>query len=1047
MENTEQKYHYDAFISYRHNERDSTIAQTLMHLLESHPSRDGKRKIHLFRDKDEFPTSSNLSESIHSALRESRFLILICSFEYLKSEWCMEEVRYFRSLHGNTNQGILPILVDGEPQETFPEELFHETLEILLSNGEIHREIRNVEPLAADIRADSLNASLKKLKDTEYIRILAPILDVRFDDLYQREKRQQRKRFLLIVYATIAIGSLFICFLLWQLFQVRQSQLHEDLVYAEQLLQEGNRTKALKKSESIISGYWQMMDKQILKRADELQFLSSLPIPLSVKNHIAPQYGDNSVFFSLDGKSIMNLSTANLQLYDLNGNLERTFSLENKGQKLAAVSPDGTRIVILKLLRNGEKALELWDIQEEKSLGILQTSAVLEDVDGLRAVFSPDGKTISAFCTGGSYNENETLCLFSSETGKAICELDGYLAGSFEKDGVQDRIVSDFEFLNSNVAHWRGSGNHVFYNIEESKTITLPLRLAKAYAKSFSSDQAPLLGRFGVVSLGNAAQVLDLSDETVRSGLDALAAEGAVPVNCQIFNGCYAVGIETQQVIKQDLLFSEPEKRTILEHIFLCNLLTGTIYTPSQMDSWQCENPRILTASGSSICCIHFIDQNDQEYLLRLSAEDGSSILGQIPFHTSDISYLGRENKRDYFAAQTDAGTELLCYTGEELEAALLLDESLSQLMGNISLTTTDTGISMLAPYRKDFCLFKMESEAKRLDCNGEGSRQISVSEDGTHWIQIWDSGLSLSGKNVPECPISPSDIVFSQAGNNGAAIAASYRQIVVFAEDGSICFETDAGEIISAKLAPNGSAAFWLTLDTVLTHGSDERSGTLHSFDLNRKQETTYHSKVYYSPDRPPEDIYDCSPDGTHVAILAATQIPQLRMLETNNPLDLLRASESPFDALDIPVKAKLSGVRFANSSQLLCTNGNSVAIVNAHTLEGISGITEMSAFEKMPELTKDGILLYFGKNIDFWDLKTGRILTAIPCSSKSSICFSADGKWFALTNADGTALYHSQTYQFEQQLSSLQMEVCRISKDEIVYHDQTGLHRIIIH
>lgn len=1046
MENTEQEYRYDAFISYRHNERDTAIAQTLMRLLESHTSADGKRKIHLFRDADEFPTSSNLSASIHSALQESRFLILICSHEYLQSKWCKEEVRYFRSLHGDTNQGILPILVDGEPQQTFPEELFHETLEIILSSGEVHREIREVEPLAADIRADSQKLSLKKLRDTEYIRILAPILGVRFDDLYQREKRQQRRRFLSIVYTALTIGIVVICFLLWQLFQVRQSQLHEDLVYAEQLLQEGNRTKAQEKSETILSGYWRMMDKQIRKRADELRFLSSLPVPLSVKNHIAPQYGDNSVFFSLDGKSIINLSTANLQIYDLNGNLKRTFLLENKGQKLAAVSPDGTRVVILKLLRNGEKALELWDTEEEKSLGILQTSSVLEDVDGLLAVFSPDGKTISAFCIGGSYNENEALCLFSSETGEVISKLDGYLAGSFEKEGVQNRIVSDFRFLNSNIAYWKGSGNHVFYNIEEDTVIQLPLYLARTYAQSFSSNQSPLLGRFGIVALGDAAQVLDLSDETVLSSLEYLSAQGAVPVNCQLFNGCYAVGTETQQITKRGLLFSEPEELTVLNRVYFCNLLAGTVYGSPSLESMQWSNPRILTAYGSSICCIHFTDRNSQECILRLSADDGSSVFGQIPFRTSGLSYLGRENGRDYFAAQTDFGTELLCYCGEELEAALPLDESLSQLTSSISLTTTEAGVSMLAPYRKDFCLFKMESQVGQIDLNGEGSRQISVSEDGTHWIQIWDCGLSLSGKKMPECPISPSDIAFFQTGNNGAAIVASHRQLAVFEEDGGICFKTDTGEIISAKMAPDGSAAFWLTLDAVLSHGSDARSGTLHSFDLNKKLETTYTSKVYYSPARPAEDVYDCSPDGTHIVILAATQIPQLRMLETNNPQAILRASASPFDDLDIPVKAKLSGVRFADSNRLLCTNGNSVAIVKAQTLEGISGITEMSSFEKMPEITKDGTLLYYGKNIDFWDLKTGGIQAVIPSIGKSSLCFSTDGKWFTLTNADGTALYNLQTFQLEQQLSSLQMEICRISNDEIVYYDQTGLYRIDI-
>lgn len=86
-----RQYRYDAFISYRHNARDQQIACTLLRLLESLPLKN-RPKLHIFRDREEFPTSSDLGNDIHKALEESEFLILICSPEYLQSKWCREEL-------------------------------------------------------------------------------------------------------------------------------------------------------------------------------------------------------------------------------------------------------------------------------------------------------------------------------------------------------------------------------------------------------------------------------------------------------------------------------------------------------------------------------------------------------------------------------------------------------------------------------------------------------------------------------------------------------------------------------------------------------------------------------------------------------------------------------------------------------------------------------------------------------------------------------------------------------------------------------------------
>lgn len=203
------EYRYDAFISYRHISPDKPIAERLQKLLESYvPPKDlrsGFRKMHLFRDETELPTSNDLGGDIKSALEQSRFLIVICSPALEKSKWCMQEIDYFRSLHGNTNRQILTLLVnDPDQPPVFPEPLRYEPRLIKTEDGAEKEVLEEVEPLAANVSAKTLSQSLKKLK-TEFLRIAAPLLGCGFDDLYNREQRRRNRRRLTVSLTAAAV--------------------------------------------------------------------------------------------------------------------------------------------------------------------------------------------------------------------------------------------------------------------------------------------------------------------------------------------------------------------------------------------------------------------------------------------------------------------------------------------------------------------------------------------------------------------------------------------------------------------------------------------------------------------------------------------------------------------------------------------------------------------------------------------------------------------------------------------------------------------------
>ena len=191
------EYKYKAFISYRHLEPDMQAAEKLQKLLEAYkpPKSLGKTKENwrIFRDVSELQSSSDLSEDIRNAVETSEYLIVICSPKYKESKWCLQELNRFRELHGNTNENIITLLVSGLPQESFPEELTYTEVTTTDENGNEVKVRMDVEPLAANITADSLKESMKKL-NTEYLRIAAPLLGCDFNDLFQREKRREAAR-------------------------------------------------------------------------------------------------------------------------------------------------------------------------------------------------------------------------------------------------------------------------------------------------------------------------------------------------------------------------------------------------------------------------------------------------------------------------------------------------------------------------------------------------------------------------------------------------------------------------------------------------------------------------------------------------------------------------------------------------------------------------------------------------------------------------------------------------------------------------------------
>jgi tetratricopeptide (TPR) repeat protein len=185
---------YTAFLSYSH--KDSAAAGKLHRRLESYRmpkrlagSETGRGRVPerlwpIFRDRDELPAATDLSETVREALAESGSLIVLCSPNSAASLWVAEEIETFRALH--PDRPILAAIVEGEPPDCFPA-----PLRAKASQGAMH------EPLATDLRPNGDGARLGLLK------LVAGITGVGLDALVQRDAARRVRRVTAITAAAV----------------------------------------------------------------------------------------------------------------------------------------------------------------------------------------------------------------------------------------------------------------------------------------------------------------------------------------------------------------------------------------------------------------------------------------------------------------------------------------------------------------------------------------------------------------------------------------------------------------------------------------------------------------------------------------------------------------------------------------------------------------------------------------------------------------------------------------------------------------------------
>lgn len=195
---------YFAFISYK--EDDYKDAKWLQKELEKYRLPISIRKENpnlperirpVFEYKSEM-AGGELKPEIDKALANSQYLIVICSPNATKSPWVADEVQRFIDT-GRTDK-IIPFVVAGEAYSKDPaKECFPEPL----------------RKLAEPKRGININ---EMGRNAAVIKVIAAMLDVKFDSLWRRyEREQRRKRWLWSAFFfSLAIIASGVAYWMWQ---------------------------------------------------------------------------------------------------------------------------------------------------------------------------------------------------------------------------------------------------------------------------------------------------------------------------------------------------------------------------------------------------------------------------------------------------------------------------------------------------------------------------------------------------------------------------------------------------------------------------------------------------------------------------------------------------------------------------------------------------------------------------------------------------------------------------------------------------------------
>ena len=332
----EQRHRYAGFISY--SQKDKAWAKRLHKALEAYrlpvdmptPEYAGKKKLgKFFRDDEELAGSPSLGDALDNAIDSAGSLIVVCSPNAAGSKWVDAEIMRFKRRGADAR--VFAVIVDGQPDaNTEEDQCFPMSLRYQVTPDGKLTSIED-EPLAPDVRKEPFSKLVT--------RIVAGLLDVEFDTLWQREKRRQTRKKILIAASTSAaliIGG----FGLYNIHASQQAELRAEslkLVTDAQKALDENRwddalaltvqalPKSLSKADRPVIPEAKSVLRRLMTDNTSLGILKRYEEPIQFLHHLG------------DGRLAINTESGNVDIYNSNN---QTFENNFQVPKFSNPIPD-----------------------------------------------------------------------------------------------------------------------------------------------------------------------------------------------------------------------------------------------------------------------------------------------------------------------------------------------------------------------------------------------------------------------------------------------------------------------------------------------------------------------------------------------------------------------------------------------------------------------------------------------------------------------------------------------------------------------------------
>ena len=476
MPDNKSAFKYKAFISYSH--RDESWGRWLHRSIEGYRVPKGvigretiygpvpKRLFPVFRDREELPTASDLSEMIHDGLVNSSHLIVICSPNSAKSKWVNEEIKTFKKL-GKQNR-IVCLIVDGEPYgnekpELSLEECFPPAVKFVADeNGDLTDTA--AEPIAADARPgkDGKANSLMKILST-----CSALASMKSSNAISPVKTGAAA---IMGASSLALAAVMTLLSIWALANrneaVAAKNEAEERLYRSQVLQTANYAK----EKNYSSATQALLDAPERYRNFEWGYLLK-----KVNPQLTVLEGFNKSIYSIayspdDSILVTGSEDAIARIWDSkNGKLLHVLKGHDDVIEAVAFSPGGERIAT----GSGDKTVRIWNAQDGKNLAVLkghedEINSLVFDTTGDRLVTTSFDKTARIWNLADG---RETAMLVSQ---------DDFLENAiFSPDGKQAATITE----NLKVRIWDATNGKLLKTIEDH----LP-PLQAVFAKAATDD-------------------------------------------------------------------------------------------------------------------------------------------------------------------------------------------------------------------------------------------------------------------------------------------------------------------------------------------------------------------------------------------------------------------------------------------------------------------------------------------------------------------------------------------------------------------------------